>query len=60
MSKNDNKIQKSHQVSEPAVVYGTDKHDLTPEELYSVIVDEVMAIVEEEIITDERDRIILI
>ena len=36
------------------------KRDMSPEELYSVIVDDVKAIVEEEIITDERGRIILI
>ena len=52
--------QKCLQVSEPVVAYGSDKHDLTPEELYAVIVDDVKAIVEEEIITDERGRIILI
>ena len=32
---------------------------MSPEELYSVIVDDVKAIVEEVIITDERGRIIL-
>ena len=79
MSKNDNKIQKSHQVSEPAVVYGSqtnvsslkqqplsrerilsstmsvDKYfdkvlrrDMTPEELYAVIVDDVKAIYADE------------
>ncbi len=35
------------------------KRDMTPEELYAVIVDDVKAIDEEEIITDERGRIIL-
>ena len=35
------------------------KRDMTPEELYSVIVADVKAIVKEEIITDERGRIIL-
>ena len=35
------------------------KRDMTPEELYSVIVDDVKAIVQEEIKTDERGRIIL-
>jgi hypothetical protein len=32
---------------------------MSPEELYSVIVDDVKAIVEEDIKTDERGRIIL-
>ncbi len=35
------------------------KRDMSPEELYSVIVDDVKAIVEEDIKTDERGRIIL-
>ncbi len=35
------------------------KRDMTPEELYAVIVEDVKAIVQEEIITDERGRIIL-
>ena len=35
------------------------KRDMSPEELYSVIVEDVKAIVQEEIITDERGRIIL-
>ena len=34
----------THQVSEPVVAYGSEKHDMTPEELYAVIVDDVMAI----------------
>ncbi len=36
------------------------KRDMSPEELYSVIVDDVKAIVQEDIKTDERGRIILI
>jgi hypothetical protein len=78
MSKNDNKIQESHQVSEPAVVYGSQtnvsslkqplsrerimtgtmsvdeyfdkvlKRDMTPEQLYAVIVDDVKAIYADE------------
>lgn len=51
--------QKCHQVSEPVVAYGSEKRDMSPEELYSVIVDDVKAIVQEEIKTDERGRIIL-
>lgn len=35
------------------------KRDMTSEELYTVIVEVVKAIVQEEIITDERGRIIL-
>lgn len=35
------------------------KRDMTPEELYAVVVDDVKAIVQEEIKTDERGRIIL-
>lgn len=35
------------------------KRDMSPEELYSVIVDDVKAIVQEDIKTDERGRIIL-
>ena len=35
------------------------KRDMTPEELYAVIVDDVEAIVKEDIKTDERGRIIL-
>lgn len=35
------------------------KRYMSPEELYSVIVEDVKAIVDEEIITDERGRIIL-
>ncbi len=34
----------SNHVSEPVVAYDTEKRDLTPEELYSVIVDDVKAI----------------
>ena len=51
--------QKCHQASEPVVAYGTEKHEMTPEELYSVIVADVKAIVQEDIKTDERGRIIL-
>ena len=35
------------------------KRDMSPEELYAVIVDDVKAIVQEEKKTDERGRIIL-
>ncbi len=46
--------QRCHQVSEPVVAYGSDKHDLTPEELYAVIVDDVKAIYS--IRPDKRSR----
>lgn len=31
----------SNQVSEPVVAYDTEKRDMSPEELYAVIVDDV-------------------
>lgn len=45
MSKiNNKKTQEGHEVSEPVMAYGSEKHDMTPEELYSVIADDVKAI----------------